>query len=96
MKINVHIERLILDELPINRAQSHVVQATVESELQRMLMNGQIAPEFRHDTVVAKHSGAGFEFNPKTTPRQFGTHIARSIHEGLSEPVSGRSSSGRT
>ena len=37
MNINVHIERLILDGLPVKGSDGSIIQAAVETELSRLL-----------------------------------------------------------
>ena len=48
MNINLHIERLILDGLPITRQQGPHVQAAVEAELTRLLSCSPRRPRREH------------------------------------------------
>jgi hypothetical protein len=83
MNMNIHIERLILDGLPVTRAQGVLVQAAVEAELGRLLAERGLAqslqaggalPSVRADSI---HLGAG------STPIQIGAQIAQAVHSGI-------------
>ena len=44
MTIHVHIERLVLDGLPVALAEGHLVREAVEAELTRLLAEGVWSP----------------------------------------------------
>ena len=54
IKSNIHlnIDRLILDGLPIDRAQAPAVQAAVEAELSRLLTERGVSAEFQTGGAV--------------------------------------------
>ena len=81
MNIALHIERLILDGLPLSSHQGAAVQAAIETELTRLLeergmgnVSGGAVP---HLSVPAIQLTAGGQ------PAQWGRQIARSLHDGL-------------
>ena len=83
MNIHLHIERLVLDGLPLEHGQGAHVQAAVEAELARLLTEGGVAegwqtggavPEVRADPI---HLGAG------ARPAEIGGQIARSVYGGI-------------
>jgi hypothetical protein len=45
MNINLHIERLIIDGVPLEAGGASRLKAAVESELARLLAEGGLAPE---------------------------------------------------
>lgn len=57
MKISVHVERLVLEGLPVSVSERPLLQAAIEAELTRLLRNGGLADEFR--AGVSSHAGAG-------------------------------------
>jgi hypothetical protein len=82
MNIKLHIERLILQGLPVNTHEGRHIGAAVQAELTRLLSASGIAMEFQ--------SGGAFESVParparlgKSSPRLIGQGIARSIHGSL-------------
>ncbi|HXQ70221.1 MAG TPA: hypothetical protein VN844_07020 [Pyrinomonadaceae bacterium] len=80
MKINLHIERLVLDGLPIARYQSSLVQAAVERELARLF-----AAEETHSrlsfTSGATPRLAGPTIHGLTdNPIRTGEQIAQAVH----------------
>lgn len=84
MDINLHIERLVLDGLPVTRSQGALVQAAVEAELARLLSDGGLASTWRSGGAVptvradAIHLAAG-----ESNPPQIGQQIARAVYGGL-------------
>ena len=85
MNINLHIDRLVLEGLPLTRAQGPVVQRAVEMELARLFAGTGIGPGFRSGGMVPRATGGAMQFARESTPRQLGTQIAQSVHEGLSK-----------
>ncbi|HEX8489378.1 MAG TPA: hypothetical protein VF626_00035 [Chthoniobacterales bacterium] len=81
MSINVSIERLILEGLPVNHAQGGLVQGAVETELARLLteqgmnhVSGGAVPSLSSNSIeVARDS----------KPAQLGQQIAQAIYSSL-------------
>jgi hypothetical protein len=84
MKINLHIERLVLEGLPLERAQGPQVQAAVQQELTRLLATGGIAPALMSGGARPRARGGDMSYAKESSPRQLGTQIAQSVHGGLS------------
>ncbi|HEX3184542.1 MAG TPA: hypothetical protein VHQ94_07085 [Pyrinomonadaceae bacterium] len=85
MNINLHIERLVLEGLPLSRAQGPLVQRAVELELARLFAGTGMGPAFTSGGTVPRASGGAMQFAREATPGQLGTQIAQSVHEGLSK-----------
>lgn len=83
MKINLHIERLILDGLPISPDQKHLVQASVEAELSRMLSEGGLAQELASGGAVPSVPGGSIKLAPGAKPNQIGAQVARAVYKGM-------------
>ena len=83
MKINLHIERLVLEGLPVTSGQARLVQAAVQQELTRLLGFSGIAPQLMSGGAMPHARGGAVRFGGKESPRQLGTQIAQSVHEEL-------------
>lgn len=83
MRINLHIERLVLEGLPLHRRESSHVQAAVQQELTRILSLNGIAPHLQGGVAMPRAQGSNLQFAREASPRQLGTQIANSVHEGL-------------
>ena len=84
MKINLHIERLVLEGLPLNSWQAPLVQLAVQEELTRLLGLRPVATQLRSGGAVPYARGGAVRFRGETGPRHLGTQIAQSVHDGLS------------
>jgi hypothetical protein len=83
MNINLHIERLVLDGLPIERNQGPHIQAAVEAELTRLLAENGLAGDLQKGGVVSGIRANQIQFAPGSNPTQMGTQIARSVYGGI-------------
>ncbi len=83
MKINLHIERLVLEGLPLSSAQGPVVQLAVQQELTRLLLSNGIGPGLISGGAMPHAPGGDMQLATEASPRQMGTQIAQSVHEGL-------------
>ncbi|HJP92671.1 MAG TPA: hypothetical protein VJ875_12000 [Pyrinomonadaceae bacterium] len=85
MKINLHIERLVLEGLPVTSGQAPLVQLAVQQELTRLLGFTRIAPQLMSGGAMPYARGSAVRFGGEASPRQLGTQIAQSVHEGLAK-----------
>jgi hypothetical protein len=83
MNIKVHIERLILDSLPIAHAQGPLVRAAVETELARMLADGGLSRELRAGGAVPVLSGGNIQVDKESRPAAMGKQIAGAVYGGI-------------
>jgi hypothetical protein len=83
MKVNVHIERLVLDGLPITSAQGPRVRHAVERELTRLLGVGGLSGELRAGGAVPSVRAGGFEVARENHPTGIGRQIARAVYGGI-------------
>ena len=81
MNINVHIERLILDSLPVANGRGDLVQAAVETELTRLLAEKGLshlsAGAVPHLSANSIHMAHG------SKPVQLGRQIAGALIESI-------------
>jgi hypothetical protein len=86
MNINLHIERLILDGLPVRPGENRTLQIALEHELSRLVLASGLPPTFSTAGAVP-HVGPGtVRFSERDNAKQLGTKIAQSVHQGLSSP----------
>jgi hypothetical protein len=82
MKVQVNIERLVLDGIDLPAGQRPLMQAALEAELARLLSVGSL-----HQTLMS--SGSLPDLRVKTlnysgnNPAQLGQQIARSVYSGI-------------
>jgi hypothetical protein len=82
MTIKLHIERLVLEGLPIMRSQGPLVQAAVQAELSRLLAQGGLGPELASGGAVPSVPVESIRLNAGS-PAQIGKQIARSVYGGM-------------
>jgi len=80
--IKVHIEKLVLDGLPVTRAQGPLVQAAVEAELSRLLSEGGLGSELAAGEAVPSVRAISINSVGKS-PAQIGRQIARAVYGGI-------------
>lgn len=83
MKINVHIEHLILEGLPVTNLQGPAVQRAVEMELGRLLASGGLSEELLSGGAVPQVRAGALPLGRENQPAKLGQGIARSVHEGI-------------
>lgn len=83
MNINVHIERLILDGLPIAHNQGPLVQAAVEAELARLLAADGLAPSLQAGGALYRVPAEGIQLASDGNPNTLGKQIARAVYGGI-------------
>lgn len=83
MNINLLIERLILDGVNIQPGQRHLLQASVETELARLLTDGGVSPSISGSGALPQVSANGIQLARSNDPVQMGRQIARSVYGGI-------------
>jgi hypothetical protein len=78
VKVNLHIDRLVLEGIDLHHAQRPLLQAAVEAELGRLLAEGG-AGNLATGGAVPSVRAEGFEIGPA----RLGTQIARSVYGGI-------------
>lgn len=83
MNIQLRIERLIIDGLPLAQTHRQRLQATVESELARLLTEGGVASALVAGGTVPQLAADNIQLADGADPVQLGRQIARSVYGGL-------------
>ena len=82
MNIRVHIDRLVLDGLPVTRRQGPLVQAAVEAELSKLLSEGGLAQELASGGAVSSVPAGNIK-SAGGSPTHIGRQIARAVYGGI-------------
>lgn len=85
MNINLHIERLILDGLPIEHHHGPLVKAAVEAELGRLLTAEGLTGGLISGGAMPSVSAPGIQLANNSSPRKLGQQIARALYGGISK-----------
>ena len=84
MKINVQIERLVLEGINVAPHQHPLLQAAVEGELTRLLSEGGINEGLTGGGSRPSMRGAPIQLGSDGKPDGIGHQIAVSVHKGIS------------
>jgi hypothetical protein len=82
MKIKVHIERLVLDGLPVSTAQGALLRGAVERELTRLVAAGGLSGAGRGGAVARADAGE-IHFQRRDKADAIGKRIARATYRGI-------------
>lgn len=83
MRINLHIDRLVLDGVNLKPGQQHLVQAGLEAELSRLLTDQELASGFVRNLAVPRVTTGGIQLAGDNNPSQLGQQIAQSVYGGI-------------
>jgi hypothetical protein len=83
MKIKLHIERMVLDGVAVDRTHGGRVRAAVEQELTRLLSAGGVAPELKSGGAVPAVRGGSIQVGKSNRPADLGRHIAGAVYGGI-------------
>ena len=83
MNVNVYIEQLILDGLPITRSQGTIVQAAVEAELARLIVAGELKTDLLQGGARPYASADAIQLASDNSPTRIGQQIAQSVYGGI-------------
>lgn len=83
MNVKLHIDRLVLDGIDLKGAQRSVLQAAIEAELARLLMEGGVGESWAAGGAVPALRADGFQISSAGSPVRLGQQIARSVYGGI-------------
>jgi hypothetical protein len=83
MKINLHIDRLVLAGLPIDHHQGPLVKAAVEAELSRLLAANGLANGLMNGGATPSVPAPGIEMSSDGNPARLGHQIGSAIYGGI-------------
>lgn len=83
MKIHLHVERLVLDGLPVSASERPLLQAAMEAELTHLLRIGGLSDGLRNGAALAHVRAGTVRVGKESNPKKLGTDIAGAVHQGL-------------
>lgn len=83
MNVELYIERLVLDGVPLGPGQGDRLRASVEAELERLLTDGDVPPRLANGGAVPYVSGTTIHLAKKRDSQQLGQQIAGAVYGGL-------------
>ena len=83
MNINLHIERLVLDGVNVPPGQRHLLRASVETELVRLLTDGGLSPSLAAGGALPHVSANDIQLTGGNDPVELGRQIAQSVYGGI-------------
>jgi hypothetical protein len=83
MNVRLHIERLILDDLPLRASQRGLVQGAVERELARLIEVNGVGSDTMTGGARASVPQAVMHMTEGMTPMQLGQQIAQAVYQGI-------------
>ena len=81
MKINLHIERVVLDGLPADHGRD--LRAALCHGLATQLKEGGLAPELRAGGALPTLTGGEVRFERQAKPGRLGEQIAGAVYRGI-------------
>ena len=95
MKINVYIERLILDGINMGPGQGAMVKAAVQAELSRLLAEGGVESGLKSGGVFPNMPARPIQVSEDIHPNRLGQQIARTVHGSIGQSRSERGPTGK-
>jgi hypothetical protein len=90
MNVRLHIDRLVLDGVPLPAAGRPQLQAAIESELTRLIGSGGISAELASGIAVPSVRAPEIHIARDAKPAQMGSAIARAIYGGVGGGTGGK------
>jgi hypothetical protein len=81
MKIHLHIDRVVLDGVPVDQPRS--LRKALAQELTSRLMEGGLSPDLRSGGAVPRVRGGAIELGQGSNPARLGTQIAGAVYRGI-------------
>jgi hypothetical protein len=85
MKIHLHIDRLVLDGVDVQRNHAGVVRRAIEIELSTMIRDRGLAKGLQSGCRVPTLSGENLSLKRGVRPATLGKQIAQAIYGGIGE-----------
>jgi hypothetical protein len=85
VNIQLHIERLVLEGLPVTRHQGTLMQAAVEQELARLLGAGQLNSQIASGGAMPALQGGMIQTANVASPVRLGAQIAGAVYSGIGD-----------
>ena len=87
MKLNLNIDRLILDNIDLAPRQRYYLQLAIEAELSQLLSSQGIPAHLQAGGAIPNLSIGPLNPAQSSNPQRMGQHIAQQIYHSLSQPT---------
>lgn len=88
MKLNLHIDRVIFDGLPLSSHEAHAVHAALSGELARMIANSGIM--LPSSAAIPMLAAGTMTTGAEITPCALGRDVAGALYRVIGGPASTR------
>ena len=85
MKINIQIERLVLEGVKVAPHERPLLQEAVESELGRLLSRDGLNHDFYASGALPSLRVSSLQMTPSNKPEQFGHQIAQAVYSRIGQ-----------
>lgn len=85
MSIDLYIESLLLEGLPLQRGQEHQVRRAMERELTTLLAGGALHGALRSGGAIDHLQATALQATGTIRPTDLGKQVARSVFGGLAK-----------
>ena len=85
MKINIQIERLVLDGFDVAHSQRPLMQEAFERELARLLVRDGLNNELSSEVRLPALRVPAIQIDNTNNPDSFGTQVAQAVHQGIGQ-----------
>jgi len=83
MTISLHIDRLVIDRLPVSTGKSEEIQAAIEAGLTRLLGERSVSSSLINTGAVAGLDGGTLRVEPSMSMTDLGGAIAAAVHASI-------------
>jgi hypothetical protein len=83
MNIQLHIEHVVLEGLPVDAARGPAVRAAIEAELGRLLAESGLSGRLERGGTIDHARGADIAAVPGDPPARLGERIGQAVYGGI-------------
>jgi len=85
MKINIQIDRLVVDGMDLPHSQRPLMQAAFERELGRLLGRGGLNNEVSSNVVLPSVHAPSIQMGNTNNADSFGQQVAQAVYRGIGQ-----------
>lgn len=85
MNIKLHIERLVLEGIPMSHVEQRQLQAALEGELTSLLAQRGLAPGLLGGGRLPDVPASAISLAAESQPARLGQQIARAVYRGIGQ-----------
>lgn len=83
MNIELHIDRLVLEGLPLENRHGPQLREAIERELSQLLSTHGLAPNLQREQSIRRLQTPAIQLSHSPQPQSLGQQIAQSIYSGI-------------